>query len=140
MRPVDKIREWLGIAEDQKRVALAHEQIHATIAINKRDYITERHNDQANIRLTHERLRKEIKEAKELADSTVEERVKNEMIRLQSAPQRHVACPRCGKGFALEGLGIPHHAKSATIVCDKCGSHFEIRPSMFWDKIEVELR
>ena len=71
---------------------------------------------------------------------TVKAMVMEELARAQSHKTRHIACPTCGKSFNLHTLGLAYHTRSATIACDNCGQHFEIRPGLFWEKIEVERR
>lgn len=68
----------------------------------------------------------------------IHEHVKEELTRLQAKPQRHVACLNCGKTFDLSTH--PMHTRAITIVCDGCRAQFEVRPSLFWEKLEVERR
>lgn len=91
-------------------------------------------------------LRNEIKEQRDY-DIAVRDRayaqlltdkVKEEITKVRSSPQRYVACPTCGKGFDMAGYDL--HVQAISVVCDKCSHAFEVRPSLFWDKIEVTRR
>lgn len=73
-----------------------------------------------------------------ILNNSLGEKVREEITVLRSSPKRHVACPSCGNGFDLSGHDLNVH--SITIICNKCSTHFEVRPSLFWNKIEVEKR
>lgn len=66
--------------------------------------------------------------------------VEEHLVKLESSRERYVACPKCGKSFDLTALGVAHNIRAVTVICDACKTHFEVRPSQFWNKIEVEAR
>lgn len=78
---------------------------------------------------------------RKLLTNLVHKLVKEELARIQSSPNRYVACPNCGKSYHLiNDCKIAHYVRQATVSCSQCGQHFEVRPGMFWEKIEVEKR
>lgn len=70
----------------------------------------------------------------------VEGHVHETIAAMQSVKHRHVACPVCGKSYDLSSLGVPHSTPSVTISCSGCNNKFEVRPGLFWNKLEVERR
>lgn len=87
-----------------------------------------------------EALDKQIEAVGKQVQDQVGHLVEEKLAGLQTVGHRHVACPVCGKSFALQALNIPYGTRAITITCDNCHNTFEVRPSQFWNKIEVERR